>query len=211
MFDDDLLVRSNYWLRDIRYIPTIFTSNLFGFDADNPICNYYRPLVNVFLMLTYHIFGPHPWGFHLVNILFHTANSVLVFLLASSLHAEFPPSNRGGRLAPFSAAFVCALLFATHPVHTEAVAWVAGLSDVSYTCFYLISLFLYIRSIRTSQSLTGARTLSVYAFFLAMLCKEPALTLPALLIAHDLALGEGPILAAGTLKRYLPYLAAAAC
>ena len=86
-------------------------------------------------MLNYHIFDLKPWGFHLVNILFHCGVSVLVFLILGKLLTEQSITTSSVYL---SAPFIAAMLFATHPIHTEAVTWIAGLPDVAFTFFYLL-------------------------------------------------------------------------
>ena len=142
-------------------------------------------------MLNHHIFGLKPWGFHLVNVLFHAGVSVLVFFLAARLPAASSPgtsepSPAGGRaLELFTVPFIAALFFAVHPIHTEAVAWVAGLPDLSFSFFFLLSFLLYIRSTEGKKLHKGRYALSVAFFFLSSLSKEPALTLPIVLILYD--------------------------
>ena len=140
-------------------------------------------------LVTYYIFGLRPWGFHLVNLLFHAANSVMVFVIMSRLlgesaaiqrkdaqpllPAEHSETSQLGSHSSFTAlrslltsspSFIAALLFATHPIHTEAVAWVAGLPEISFTFFSLSCLF--------TCTFSGARDfnrdyfLSVSFFFL---------------------------------------------
>ncbi len=101
---------------------------------------------------------------------------------------------------------MAALLFATHPIHTEAVTWVAGLPDLSFTFFYLLSLYFYIRSTDSSPLYRGTYPLSVASFFLATLCKEPALTLPIVLFAYDYTFRRREIRRAPPLRKYIPYL-----
>jgi len=104
-----------------------------------------------------------------------------------------------------SFAFIAALLFATHPVHTEAVAWAGAVTDLSYTFFYLLSLYFYMQH-REKTIRYRHYVVSIVSFSFALLCKEPAATLPMVLIAYDLAFGkkgEGLSIYA---KRYLPFL-----
>jgi len=74
-------------------------------------------------MLDFHLFGFNPMGFHLVNVLFHAAVSVLVFVIALKLFGEeFGASSS----PPWHSRLLRCDTFSNHPVHTEAVTWVAA-------------------------------------------------------------------------------------
>ena len=79
---------------------------------------YYRPVLEILYRFEYHFFGPHPFGFHLFNILVHIINGLLLFGLLQKL---------GLREA---VAWVVALLFLIHPVQTEAVSCISGISNL---------------------------------------------------------------------------------
>ncbi len=180
VIDDKYQVVENPWIKDIRYIPEIFSKGVWEFEGRES--NYYRPLMYVIYMLTYYIFGLKSLGFHIVNILFHTGNSVLVFLVVSEIFRKFYHSDS---VSYFSPPFIAAILFATNPIHTEAVTWVAGILDLSFTFFYLLSFYLYIRSGNSDKSSKRFYCLSVVSFLFAAFCKEPALTLIIILISYD--------------------------
>lgn len=126
---------------------------------------YYRPL----LFLTF-IFDNYVWGLqasfmHLENILLHALNAVLVFLIGSQLFDSLKISS------PLPA-LISALLFALHPINTEAVSWISGRTDVLAGTFLLLSLYLLLRALTTS-----GKTLILIAgitFFLACLSKDSA-------------------------------------
>ncbi len=92
IYDDHSQILKNHLIRDIRNIPEIFRRSAWTFEGAPPTSNYYRPMLNILYMFTYYISGLKPWGYHLVNILFHAANSVLVFLVASKLLG--PPEQK---------------------------------------------------------------------------------------------------------------------
>ena len=200
VYDDKIQVVDNPWIRDIRNIPAIFSKSVWSFQPGRIISNYYRPLMHVGYMFNYHLFGLKPWGFHLVNILFHCGVSVLVFLVIRILLTEHRDSVSPAYLSP---PFIAAMLFVSHPIHTEAVTWIAGLPDVSFTFFYLLSFYFYVRS---KAILSGSYLFSVVCFAVAAFFKEPALTLPVILLAHDYALREERIRFPDYVKRYFPYL-----
>jgi tetratricopeptide (TPR) repeat protein len=203
VYDDEVLLLQNPWIRDPRHVPEIFLSDMWAFKGQEA-GNYYRPMFHIFYMLDYHIFGLRPWGFHLTKILFHMGISLLVFLMGTTIISRYAGGNTKtyNEYIPFAAA----LLFATHPIHTEAVL---GITEVSLAFFYFLSFYLYVRADVTGR---GVPVSSVVFFFLAVLSKETALTLPVLLIAYDYSFKRDSIFHPTPetfyplLKRYLPYL-----
>lgn len=225
VYDDNSQVLNNPWIRDVKHLQDIFSKSVWEFKAVPLISNYYRPLMHIIYMFNYHIFGLNPWGFHLVNVLFHGANSVLVFVIASRLpliavdteklevRRTGPTVASNSRVVDYSLltshdsrffAFIAALLFATHPIHTEAVAWVGAVTDLSFTFFCLLSLYFYMRSGTGIKKHDYLFSLILFPF--ALLCKEPAATLPVVLMAYDLAYGKKGERFFIYVKRYLPYM-----
>jgi hypothetical protein len=206
VFDDESQVVNNRWITDLKYIPDIFSHSAWGFLSGLGKINYYRPMMSLVYMINYHIFGLKPWGFHLVNILFHAGVSVLVFFLVLRLIDKVRVPAPHSYLPPF----VAGLLFAVDPIHTEAVTWVAGLPDVSFAFFYLLSFYLFIRATSSNFQFNVAYILSIVSFFIASLCKEPALTLPIILVSYDYAFARERPNFTVYLKKYIPYLIVAA-
>jgi tetratricopeptide (TPR) repeat protein len=200
VYDDKSQIVDNPWIRDIRNIPTIFSGSVWSFRPGAAILKYYRPLMHIVYMFNYHLFGLKPWGFHLVNILFHCGVSVLVFLCIRRLLTEQRSPVSHAYLSP---PFMAAMLFALHPIHTEAVIWIAGLPDVASTFFYLLSFYLYILF---RNGVKRGYLLSILSFSAATLFKEPALTLPVILIAYDYLLKKPDETMLAGIKRYSPYL-----
>jgi len=107
-------------------------------------------------------------GFHLLNVGLHAANAVMLFLLASRI---------GGPCVSRFAALLPALLFAVHPVQTEAVTYISGRSVSLMAFFYLGSLLAYLRG-REAGSRVLLYLASPALFLFAVASKEVALTLP---------------------------------
>ncbi len=209
VYDDMGQVLKNPWIKDVRYLPDIFLKSTWSFLSEYVVSNYYRPLMHLIYMINYHVFGLSPWGFHLINVLIHSGVSVLIFLLSSrllkeySLGASSPPGSFKEWMA-YSALppFIPAILFAVHPIHTEAVTWIAGIPDLSCTFFYLLSLYLYVIAGDKGFSFRGIGIyLSSVSFLLACFSKETALTLPIILFAYDLTVSSKK-----NWKRYIPYI-----
>ena len=120
------------------------------------------------------------FGFHLVNVGLHAANAVMLFFLASRI---------GGPSVSRFAALLPALLFAVHPVQTEAVTYISGRSVSLMAFFYLGSLLAYLRG-RERGSRLLLYLASPILFLLSVASKEVALTLPFALILCEAARRE---------------------
>ncbi|HXX58444.1 MAG TPA: tetratricopeptide repeat protein [Thermodesulfovibrionales bacterium] len=220
ILDDYAQVLKNPVIRDLRNIPEVFLRSAWTFEGAPPTSNYYRPMLNLLYMVIYRIFGIEAWGFHFVSVLFHIGVSILVFVIASGLFGAYM-TRRAGEASPparrfvhwdtawlLTPPFIAALLFAVHPIHTEAVTWIAGLSDVSMAFFYLLSFHLYVRS---RGNYTMSYVVSVLSFLFAVLCKEPGLTLPGILIAYDYLFEKRTFWSLHTAARYAAYLLVVCC
>lgn len=213
VYDDEFQIVENAWIKDVRFIPQIFLSDIWGFMGEGG-SHYYRPLIHIVYMIDYHIFGLNPWGFHLTYIIFHAGASVLVFLIAFALfninNLKSHEINKLSTSYNLMPAFVAGLLFATHPINTEAV--VLGGNEPLFAFFYLLSFYLYINADGTWSK---GFILSLAFFFVSTLCKETALTLPLLLFAYDYSFKKEPALCLSPktfyilVRKYIPYLVAA--
>jgi hypothetical protein len=141
-----------------------------------------RPIVNLSLLLNYTVSGLNVVGWHIFNISTHIANSFFVYLLLlwtltlPALGVRY--SERARRMALFGG-----LLFAVHPVQTEAVTYIISRTELIATFFYLATFLFFIRG-------TTTKKFSYYigAFFMALLAmgsKEWAVTLPAMILLYD--------------------------
>ena len=132
---------------------------------------YWHPLTWLSHMLDVQIYGMNAGGHHLTNLLFHIANTLLLFGL---LHGMTGALGRS--------AFVAAL-FAVHPLHVESVAWVAERKDVLSTLFWMLTLGAYLQYVRQPRR---ERYLAVLGLFAMGLMAKPMLvTLPFVLLLLD--------------------------
>jgi tetratricopeptide (TPR) repeat protein len=141
-----------------------------------------RPLLKLSYALNWAT-GLGLFGFHLANLLIHLGNSILVLLLGRKLTGL---SSRMGCVALFTA-----LLFALHPIQTEAVTYVAGRSASLMAFFYLASLAAYIHGRLEGRPLL-TYALSPALFLLALAVKETAATLPAALLLWEITRQDRP-------------------
>ena len=131
----------------------------------------WHPVTWLSHLIDFSCFGWFAGGHHLVNVLFHTANTLLLFLLLRRLTGSL------WRCA------IVAALFAWHPLHVESVAWVAERKDLLSLFFLLLSLSAYVGYVK--QPSPGRYTLTLACFALGLMAKPMIVTLPCLLLLLD--------------------------
>jgi len=179
VYDDNIQIINNPWIRDLGKIPALFVSSTMSFLANQP-ANTYRPVFYLVYMAEYLVFGLRPWAWHLVNVLLHSMNALaLYFLVSLFLKKDNGPQSAGTsrELPRLSAAAIAALIFALHPVNSEVVAWVGAIPELVYTLMVLSAFILYILAERTAARAALYRAGSVAAFSVALLSKETAMAL----------------------------------
>jgi protein O-mannosyl-transferase len=154
VWDDNYLVVDNSYIQHIENIPLFFTphywNQLYPFHSRGV----YRPVRAVTLAIDYYLWGLHPIGYHLSNVLLHMANTFLVYYLVLLLTGHI--KHEGKRLddqhtAFFSLPFGAALLFAIHPAHTESINLIKNRSDLLAFLFCMGTFILFIKSIGTAH------------------------------------------------------------
>lgn len=131
----------------------------------------WHPLTWISHMVDVSLFGARPSGHHVMNVLFHALNSVLLFLFWTHMTSTRWP-----------AAFLAGL-FALHPMHVESVAWISERKDVLSTFFLLVTLFSWDRFVH-HQNL-GRYLMALVCFLLGLMAKPMVVTLPCLLLLLD--------------------------
>jgi len=153
--------------------PGYFTAQVWAGVAPEDPGNYYRPLFLLWLRLNDAVWGMHPWGWHLTTVLAHLAVTLLVYFLALRVLKD-----------PLYAA-LAALIFGLHPVHIEGVAWISGVTE-PLLAFLLISSFLCYLKQRDEPAKAAAWMASSFGLYvLAILEKETALVLPAIIFSYE--------------------------
>ena len=145
VYDDSFQVVENPYVHSFRYLKEIFTTTVWSFQGAQGFTNYYRPLMTFGYLLSYQIAGAIPFSFHLANIILH---GIVVWLMFYVLR----------RFSGERVALVAAGLFALHPIHTESVAWIAAVTDLELSVFYLATFLLYLRLRRDGSRIQGARS-----------------------------------------------------
>jgi hypothetical protein len=177
--DDAYLIVENQGIRSLGHIPDFFRHPWGGGEgaAGHVGINdsYYRPITTSLYALEYAMLGLRPAGWHFVSILLHAANTALLTLLAARLTR---------RLAT---ALVAGLLFATHPVHSEAIAAASYQSTLLACLFSLATLLAFAPGLEENQPGKPPRVLRLPRILvfsmLAFLSKEESIALPMLAFA----------------------------
>ncbi|HUP88821.1 MAG TPA: hypothetical protein VM100_05715 [Longimicrobiales bacterium] len=186
-YDDLWIVARNervHQLHDLRRI--LFTPYWPSFGSELGL---YRPFTILAFALEWAIGGGAPWLFHLSNVLLHALTCVLVFLLIE-------------KLATSRAALAGALLFAVHPLHTEAVANVVGQGELWAAICVLGACLIYVSRPQGMTIPRGRLAAVVGLYGVAFLFKESAVVLPGLLVLLDFAQGRVTY-SKDDLKRYV--------
>jgi Flp pilus assembly protein TadD len=132
---------------------------------------FWHPVTWVSLMADYQLYGMNPGGFHITNLIFHLANTLLLYWMLMSMTGS---AWRSG---------VVAALFAVHPLHVESVAWIAERKDVLSTFFMFWTILGYVFYVRHPRVLAYIAVMLL--FVLGIMSKPMLVTLPLLLMLLD--------------------------
>jgi tetratricopeptide (TPR) repeat protein len=170
VWDDHDIIVNNAANRDIANALSLFSS------ADATVSGnqkaYYRPLNRLTYLLEYQIFGLNPSGYHLASIFFHFLAVILLYFVARFLFNDPVP------------AFISALVFAVHPVNTEAVNFISARNSVVCAAFVLSGVLAFFSAASTRRR--PLYFLSGLLFFAGLLYKEQAMMLPLVLLVFML-------------------------
>lgn len=147
-----------------------------------------RPLAGLSYYANYVMSGQTPGPYHVTNVLLHAGVAVLVFFIVRRA-VQFAGSLREG-WPPDLIAATCGAVFLLHPIQAEAVAYIAGRSDVLSTLFAYAALAVFLRFRRPAIGM-GAVAAVLLLSLAALLSKQQAVALPAALVIIDLVWNEG--------------------
>jgi tetratricopeptide (TPR) repeat protein len=188
IYDDYRLVVENRAIADIREVRAIVAH-----DAT-------RPLVALSYALDRKIWGPGPFGFHLTNVVLHMANvGLFAWFVWSACEDRRRRPGSSGMLHATRAAPIAALLFAIHPLMTEAVGYVSGRSELLCGAFFLLALHAGRAALLSRR--TSWLFVTLGCWVLALASKETALLFPVVLFLYDRWVL--PTIAVGGLRRAL--------
>jgi hypothetical protein len=182
-------------------IHLLYDASRFGLDQLSPqfeAARFFRPVWRLYFAFLYSLFGLNPLPYHLVGIVLHIANALLIYFLVKRLWNQSIPG------------FAVALLFAISPKLNESVQWISAVCELSACFFMLAAILLYLRYLARRKK--SCLAFSCVSFALALLSKETAITTPALLFLAEAFVVKrvedtnGLVWIKQAWTRYVPYI-----
>ena len=170
IFDDRHTITENKYVKHLETIPKLFTDKVTSLPITKGM---WRPLLMLSFAFNYFISGLSPHSYHLINILLHFLNAVLLYLLLEKFLKELSLCRRLG----------LTLIFCLHPINTEAVTYISSRSVTMCAFFILSGFYCYVRWRHDRR--TRFFLLSLASYILALMTKEIALILPMLIITYE--------------------------
>ncbi|MBS0207572.1 MAG: tetratricopeptide repeat protein [Planctomycetes bacterium] len=165
-FDDPTYVQENTWVQQgltAENVRWAFTTDYFA---------NWHPLTWLSYMADRELFNLRPGPMHLMNLLIHIINAVLLFLVLERMTSACWSS------------VVVALLFALHPLHVESVAWISERKDVLSTLFWILTMAAYVGYVRAPSVWRYA--LTAVLLLMGLMSKAMLVTMPAVLLLLDI-------------------------
>jgi len=176
-WDDPINFLENPYYRGLgwRQLRWMLTANVMG---------HWIPVTWLTLGADFAVWGMNPFGYHLTNLLLHTANAVLSYLVARRLLGLAMPAASPGILSLGAAA--AALSFAVHPLRVESVAWITERRDLTSGLFFLLTILAYLKAHERPPAVRmGFRLAALGAAALALASKSIVMGLPLVLLILD--------------------------
>jgi hypothetical protein len=179
--DDRVEILENPLIKDSSNLQRIVTSPAWSFLSDTGDAvgsNYYRPVQYLTYFALHQLFGTAPFGYHLWKLLLHLGVCLLLFRLGLRF------------LGDLRVAVALSLIFAVHPVNTEAVSWISGITDVTYALLFLLSFYIFLSD---EEHPSAAKLAALYgSFFMGMFSKETMATFIPVVFIYQWLQGKLP-------------------
>lgn len=182
------------WLQEVfNGHPDLLLKNFYSTWLQTEGTNFYRPFISVTLAFDRALFGFSPLGYHITNFIYQCLSTIGLFLVVKECTLLFRPNSEralaenniddenfyASTLLPL----LSAALFAVHPLHAEVVSWIIARVDSVCCAFYLLSMWLFLKSRRTVDAKKIRYTALAFTFFvISLISKEMAVTLPPALV-----------------------------
>lgn len=180
VFDDVSAILDNKDLHPSTPLKTLFQNDFWGTPmSEERSHKSYRPLTVLTFRLNYLFSELTPMSYHLLNMIFHAVVSV-IFLKVCRLFLN----NQSSMIA--------SLLFAVHPIHTEAVTGVVGRAELLSSIFFLAAFLSYTKSKGPDNSIVWTPiALTVFLVAVATLCKEQGITVVGICCVYEVFIAQG--------------------
>jgi tetratricopeptide (TPR) repeat protein len=163
LFDDDLLIKINTYLRGWSHVGDLLTGSTTS--GAHIMGGFYRPVQMLLYLFAFHLGDGQPFWFHALNLGLHIANVCFVYKIGAKLGFDA------------KAAFLGALLWGVHPIHTEAVTYISGTADPLSVFFCLGAIIILLPDFSPRKILTV-----IPLFLLGLVSKETSVIFPLLVM-----------------------------
>ncbi len=172
VYDDKIMQVSNPMLHDWKYLPQLFTHDMW---SHRPELNahYYRPGPMIWLLLIYSLAGLEPAFWHFSTLLVYLGMVGMVWLLARRT------------LSDGWTAIVATLLFALHPIHVESVAWIAGMNESGLAILWIGTYLCYRNFRERAERRTAWLAASLFLYAWTLLFKETSVVMPLFIFLDE--------------------------
>lgn len=175
---NDSFVSDDYdWLFIAQQGAPLIESFVGNYYGEHGVGGTFRPMVNVFFEITTRLFGMNPVPYHVVLLVVHALNALLVGILAVVLLQ--------GRVYARTVSWMSMILFAIVPAHTEAVVWIAAIGDPLALFLYLSAFLFFTRYRRDKGASLRYAVVSYVLLVCSLLTKEIALTFPFVILSYE--------------------------
>lgn len=170
MWDEEVVIVGNPLIKDMKYLPQIFKTDIFG--GDIKAKGYFRPIYTLSFMFNYKLGGLNPAGYHIFNISLHVINVILVYFLALRLGL------------PHKASLLMSLFFSLFPVNSETVTLIGARTELILGFFLLSSFLFYLKGLKGGNTLDYLFSTCFLA--LGIVTKESFIVLPFIILSYVL-------------------------
>ena len=177
--DDGKQLLENPFVRNPRLWWRIFAGSVWSFLGAATDTNFYRPLHIFSYWLIWRFAGPDPAAYHLFQWVLYMATGLVVFQIGREL------------LGNDLAALAGSLLWLLHPLHVEAVAWIASVPEMGCGFFYLLAFRFFLRAEKAGSRRLARHALAALAYSPALFFKETAFSFPLLVIVYRFFFSDG--------------------
>jgi tetratricopeptide (TPR) repeat protein len=183
---DDGMIYQNSTIRNLNWATV---QKIFAYEKANT----YQPIRMLSYAVDYKFWKLNPLGYHITNILFYILTCIMVFFTLRDLSAhlrEKVSADSHERVATFGS-----LLFAAHPVHVEAVTWLAARKEVLQGFFFFLAFYLYLKGReKEDQRRMAYFGLVLFSILLATLSKPAAVIFPGVILVYEIAKRRGGVI-----------------
>jgi len=176
VWDDEEEIVNNKIIHNWSNLSQIISGGTFNTGGTGALSGwFFRPARTLTLMINYSIWGPHAFGWHLIQVLFHLVNTILVFKILIRLLEKSSYKNL--------LAAILSLVFVVHSALSEAIVYIAAASEVMFTFCNLAAFYLLLKVEKTLSTWRRAAGFGLL-LFTAMLVKESAIIMVPIIILY---------------------------